>query len=363
MKKLEKMNFKGSFFICYIVFYYYGKIGKNDLKQRRCLFLTEASSFLEIRLTAVDDVSMLLGTHDKHLKLIEEMTETIIHTRGEMLQIVGEEPGLSLASSVIRTLQELIKRGIHVSTPDVVAALKMGQKGTLDYFIEMYEEEIVKDRNGKPIRVKNSGQKKYVEAVATHDVVFGIGPAGTGKTFLAVVLAIAALKKGEVQKIILTRPAVEAGENLGFLPGDLKEKVDPYLRPVYDALYQIFGLDHTNRLMERGIIEIAPLAYMRGRTLDDAFVILDEAQNTTVAQMKMFLTRLGYQSKMIVNGDASQIDLPKGTVSGLIHAERTLRQIKKIAFVNFEASDVVRHPVVAEIIKAYEKADFIKPKA
>ena len=308
--------------------------------------MTEASSSLEIRLTAADDISMLLGSHDKHVKLIEEMTETTIHTRGEMIQIIGEEPGLSLAQSVIRTLQELIKRGIHVSTPDVVTALKMGQKGTLDYFIEMYEEEIVKDRNGKPIRVKNSGQKQYVEAVAKHDIVFGVGPAGT-----------AALKKGEVQKIILTRPAVEAGENLGFLPGDLKEKVDPYLRPVYDALYQIFGLDHTNRLMERGIIEIAPLAYMRGRTLDDAFVILDEAQNTTVAQMKMFLTRLGYQSKMIVNGDTSQIDLPKGTMSGLIHAERTLKQIKKIAFVNFEASDVVRHPVVAEIIKAYEKAD------
>lgn len=319
--------------------------------------MTEESSSLEIRLTAADDVSMLLGAHDKHIKLIEETTETTIHTRGEIIQIIGEQSQISLAASAIRTLQELIKRGIHVSTPDVVTALKMGQKGTLDYFVEMYEEEIVKDRNGKPIRVKNSGQKKYVESVAKHDIVFGVGPAGTGKTFLAVVLAIAALKKGEVQKIILTRPAVEAGENLGFLPGDLKEKVDPYLRPVYDALYQIFGLDHTNRLMERGVIEIAPLAYMRGRTLDDAFVILDEAQNTTVAQMKMFLTRLGYQSKMIVNGDTSQIDLPRGTTSGLVHAERTLKQIKKIDFVNFEASDVVRHPVVAEIIKAYEKAD------
>ncbi|HIX70926.1 MAG TPA: PhoH family protein, partial [Candidatus Enterococcus stercoravium] len=210
--------------------------------------------------------------------------------------------------------------------------------------------------NGKPIRVKNAGQKTYVESVKKHDVVFGIGPAGTGKTFLAVVMAIAALKKGEVQKIILTRPAVEAGENLGFLPGDLKEKVDPYLRPVYDALYQIFGTDHTNRLMERGVIEIAPLAYMRGRTLEDAFVILDEAQNTTIAQMKMFLTRLGFNSKMIVNGDTSQIDLPKGVVSGLVHAERTLQNIKQIEFVTFEASDVVRHPVVAEIIEAYGQA-------
>ena len=198
-------------------------------------------------------------------------------------------------------------------------------------------------------------QKKYIDAVKTHDVIFGVGPAGTGKTFLAVVMAVAALKKGEVQKIILTRPAVEEGESLGFLPGDLKEKVDPYLRPVYDALYQIFGMDHTNRLMERGVIEIAPLAYMRGRTLDDAFVILDEAQNTTVAQMKMFLTRLGFSSKMIVNGDTSQIDLPRGVTSGLVNAERTLKDIEKIAFVNFEASDVVRHPVVAQIIQAYEK--------
>jgi phosphate starvation-inducible PhoH-like protein len=322
--------------------------------------LTEESVSLEIRLTAADDISMLLGTHDKHIKLIEETTETTINTRGEMIQILGEKDHAALAEKVIRALQELIKRGIHIHTPDIVTALKMAQKGTLSSFIEMYEEEIVKDRKGTPIRVKNSGQKRYVESVKKHDVVFGIGPAGTGKTFLAVVLAVSALKKGEVQKIILTRPAVEAGENLGFLPGDLKEKVDPYLRPVYDALYQIFGLEHTNRLMERGVIEIAPLAYMRGRTLDDAFVILDEAQNTTIAQMKMFLTRLGYQSKMIVNGDTSQIDLPRGTTSGLVHAERTLKSIKKIDFVNFEASDVVRHPVVAQIIEAYEKADLHK---
>lgn len=320
--------------------------------------MSDKSSFrLEIHLTAADDSSMLLGSHDKHIKLIEETTQADIYTRGELIQIEGEEAAVKQAEAVIRVLQELIKRGIHISTPDVVTALKMAQKGTLDTFVDLYEEEIVKDHKGKPIRVKNNGQKKYTESVKTHDVVFGIGPAGTGKTFLAVVLAVSALKRGEVQKIILTRPAVEAGENLGFLPGDLKEKVDPYLRPVYDALYQIFGVEHTNRLMERGVIEIAPLAYMRGRTLDDAFVILDEAQNTTIAQMKMFLTRLGYQSKMIVNGDVSQIDLPRGTMSGLIHAQRTLKAIKQIDFVTFEASDVVRHPVVAEIISAYEKAD------
>ncbi|MGM0140744.1 PhoH family protein [Enterococcus sp. AZ160] len=319
--------------------------------------MTDKTITIEITLSENDDVRLLLGAHDKNIKIIEDSTGTVIHTRGELIQIVGETEAAEKAQSVIRALQELIKRGINISTPDVITALNMVNKGSLDYFKDMYEEEIIKDRNGKPIRAKNAGQKKYIEAVRKHDVVFGVGPAGTGKTFLAVVMAIAALKKGQVQKIILTRPAVEAGENLGFLPGDLKEKVDPYLRPVYDALYQIFGMDHTNRLMERGVIEIAPLAYMRGRTLEDAFVILDEAQNTTIAQMKMFLTRLGFNSKMIVNGDTSQIDLPKGTLSGLIHAERTLQEIPKITFANFEAGDVVRHPVVAEIIRAYEEAD------
>ncbi|MDU1097491.1 MAG: PhoH family protein, partial [Streptococcus mitis] len=194
----------------------------------------------------------------------------------------------------------------------------------------------------------------YVDSVKQHDVTFGIGPAGTGKTFLAVTLAVTALKRGQVKRIILTRPAVEAGESLGFLPGDLKEKVDPYLRPVYDALYQILGKDQTTRLMEREIIEIAPLAYMRGRTLDDAFVILDEAQNTTIMQMKMFLTRLGFNSKMIVNGDISQIDLPRNVKSGLIDAQEKLKNIHQIDFVHFSAKDVVRHPVVAQIIRAYE---------
>ncbi|WYJ98177.1 PhoH-like protein [Enterococcus sp. DIV0212c] len=310
---------------------------------------------LELKLNDSDDVSMLLGTHDKHIKYLEENTAVTINTRGETIQLIGEEAQVELVASVLRTLQVLIQRGIKVSTPDVVSALKMAKSGDLATFVAMYEEEILKDHHGRAIRIKNVGQKRYIDAVRKHDIIFGIGPAGTGKTFLAVVMAIAALKKGEVQKIILTRPAVEAGESLGFLPGDLKEKVDPYLRPVYDALYQVFGMDHTNRLMERGVIEIAPLAYMRGRTLDDAFVILDEAQNTTVAQMKMFLTRLGFNSRMIVNGDTSQVDLPKGVASGLIHAERTLQSIDKISFVHFDAGDVVRHPVVAQIIRAYEK--------
>lgn len=308
----------------------------------------------EIKLDAKDDISMLLGTHDKHIKFLEDNTETTINTRGETIQIIGPKDEAKLVVEIIRALQVLIDRGIKVATPDVMTALRLGRDNHLDEFIMMYEEELLKDRNGKPIRPKNIGQSRYIAAIRKSDVVFGVGPAGTGKTYLAIVMAIAALKKGEVQRIILTRPAVEAGESLGFLPGDLKEKVDPYLRPMYDALHQIFGVEHTNRLLERGVIEIAPLAYMRGRTLDDAFVILDEAQNTTISQMKMFLTRLGFNSKMIVNGDTSQVDLPKGQVSGLIHAERTLRGIKKIRFVSFEAGDVVRHPVVAEIIEAYE---------
>jgi len=309
----------------------------------------------EIHLQSTDDFALLVGTHDKHVKLVEENTNTQICARGEIIQIIGTEHDVANAEQVFQVLLTLINRGININTADVVSALNFMNQGKLPSFLAMYEEEIMKDRAGKAIRAKTIGQSHYITAVRRHDVVFGIGPAGTGKTFLAVVLAIAALKKGQVEKIILTRPAVEAGEKLGFLPGDLKEKVDPYLRPVYDALYQVFGVDHTNRLMERGIIEIAPLAYMRGRTLENAFVILDEAQNTTIAQMKMFLTRLGFHSKMIVNGDASQIDLPRGVTSGLIHAQQTLQGIKQIDFVHFDAADVVRHPVVAEIIRAYEK--------
>lgn len=315
---------------------------------------------IEMKLSNEDDAQLLFGAHDRHLKFLEENLNVQINTRGETVQILGEEEKSKVAREVLSALMILIQRGIKIATPDVVSAMKLTLSGNLPEFIAMYEEEILKDRFGKPIRIKNLGQKNYVEATKKNDIVFGIGPAGTGKTFLAVVLAIAALKKGEVKRIILTRPAVEAGESLGFLPGDLKEKVDPYLRPIYDALYQIFGTEHTNRLIERGVIEIAPLAYMRGRTLDDAFVILDEAQNTTTMQMKMFLTRLGFNSKMMVNGDISQIDLPKGTLSGLIHAERTLNGVRKISFIEFDAKDVVRHPVVADIIRAYEKENTAK---
>ena len=230
----------------------------------------------------------------------------------------------------------------------------MAKNGEINKFVALYEEEITKDSSGKPIRVKTLGQKIYVDDILHHDITFGIGPAGTGKTYLAVVLATTALRRGQVKRIIVTRPAVEAGESLGFLPGDLQEKVDPYLRPIYDALHQVLGKVTVERMLERGTIEIAPLAYMRGRTLDDAFVILDEAQNTTTMQMKMFLTRLGFNSKMVINGDVSQIDLPRKTKSGLIDAKDKLAKVKQVSFVYFSAKDVVRHPVVAEIIKAYE---------
>lgn len=308
----------------------------------------------------VEDASVLpqlLGSQDKNIQLLEEALDVIIHSRGTHIEIKGTQENVKTVESLLLQLQELISRGIPISQSDIVMAIQMAERGSTDFFSNLYDEEISKTYTGKVIRAKNIGQKHYYQAVKRKDIVFGIGPAGTGKTFLAVVMAVKALKEGKVQKIIVTRPAVEAGENLGFLPGDLKEKVDPYLRPIYDSLYAVYGMEHTTRLMERGVIEIAPLAYMRGRTLDDAFVILDEAQNTTTAQMKMFLTRLGFGSKMIINGDKTQIDLPKGVRSGLIDAEIKLKGISEITFVSFDAHDVVRHPVVADIIRAYEEKE------
>lgn len=297
----------------------------------------------------------LLGTQDKYVALLEQGMDVCVNTFGDELKITGEDEDVHLTIAVLNQLVKLLEQGISISSTDIVSAMKMAHRGTLQYFTDLYSEKIINDRKGRPIRVKNFGQRQYVRAMKNNDITFGIGPAGTGKTYLAVAMAIAALKRGDVERIVLTRPAVEAGESLGFLPGDLKEKVDPYLRPIYDALNNIFGADHTQRLMERDTIEVAPLAYMRGRTLDNAFVILDEAQNTTNAQMKMFLTRLGFGSKMVVNGDVSQIDLPKGNCSGLISAPRILANVPSIEFVHFTAEDVVRHPVVAKIITAYEE--------
>lgn len=296
----------------------------------------------------------LFGVQDEYLYIIEKEMDVSIHSRGTQVEIEGTAQHVQLVVDLLEQLEELIQITPSLKTIDVLNGIRMAKQGTLSSLIKMYEEVIGKDKEGRPIRVKNAGQWEYVQAIKKNDVVFGVGPAGTGKTYLAVVMAVAAMRRGDVSRIVLTRPAVEAGESLGFLPGDLKEKVDPYLRPLYDALYSIFGTEHTERLLERETIEIAPLAYMRGRTLDDAFVILDEAQNTTVQQMKMFLTRLGFGSKMIINGDVTQIDLLRGTKSGLIHATHILRQVPGVARVSFSADDVVRHPLVAKIIHAYE---------
>lgn len=302
-----------------------------------------------------ENIQKLVGVNDGNLKLIEDGYEVALDDLGQEIKVTGPEDQVKTVMRVLKALDKVAANGINLTPADVVSAMKMADKGTTEYFGDLYKEILIRDAKGRPVRVKNMTQKKYVEAIQKSDVVFGIGPAGTGKTFLAVVCAVAAFKKGEVSKIILTRPAVEAGESLGFLPGDLKEKVDPYLRPIYDSLYAILGQGTTDRLIERRVIEIAPLAYMRGRTLEEAFVILDEAQNTTDAQMKMFLTRLGFNSKMVVNGDVTQVDLPGKVHSGLITAMHILEGIDQIKFVEFSASDVVRHPVVAKIIKAYEE--------
>lgn len=302
-----------------------------------------------------ENIQKLVGVNDGNLKLLSEGYDLSVSDVGNEIVIAGDdEEKIKKVVAVLKALDSVVNTGVNIGAPDTVSAMKMADKGTTEYFADLYKKVLIRDAKGRPIRVKNMGQKRYVEAIDKSDVVFGIGPAGTGKTFLAVVCAIAAFKKGEVSRIILTRPAVEAGESLGFLPGDLKEKVDPYLRPIYDSLYAILGTNTTDRLMERGVIEVAPLAYMRGRTLDDAFVILDEAQNTTDAQMKMFLTRLGFNSKMVVNGDMTQVDLPGRQHSGLIDARHILKNIDQIKFINFSANDVVRHPVVAKIITAYE---------
>lgn len=305
--------------------------------------------------TKPDNIMNLVGVNDANLRLIEESYDIKVTDTGSEIEVVGNDENVKKVLDILTALDRVVSKGVNINATDVVSAVKMADKGTLEFFGELYNKVLIRDAKGRSIRVKNMGQKSYVDAIKKYDVVFGVGPAGTGKTFLAVVMAVSAFKKGEVSRIILTRPAVEAGESLGFLPGDLKEKVDPYLRPIYDSLYTILGTDTTNRLMERGLIEVAPLAYMRGRTLDDAFVILDEAQNTTEAQMKMFLTRLGFNSKMIVNGDQTQIDLPGRARSGLLQAEHILRDIDQVKFIRFTFNDVVRHPVVAKIVKAYEE--------
>nr|WP_257346627.1 PhoH family protein [Pseudalkalibacillus decolorationis] len=296
----------------------------------------------------------LFGPNDAHLKTIEQALDVEIVTRGGGVAVSGNDATAQLVEDVLNSLLILVKKGAQLTARDVIYAIQLAQQGLLDELDQLYEEEITTNVKGKPIRAKTLGQRYYINAIKKNDLVFGIGPAGTGKTYLAVVMAVKALKEGKIKRIILTRPAVEAGESLGFLPGDLKEKVDPYLRPLYDALHDLLGAEHTERLIDRGTIEIAPLAYMRGRTLDEAFVLLDEAQNTTPEQMKMFLTRLGFGSKMIITGDVTQVDLPKGKESGLRMVQKLLDNIQGIRLVYMQQSDVVRHPLVQKIINAYE---------
>lgn len=316
--------------------------------------MQESKETIDLHTEEHQNTLSLFGTNDRNIKQIEEYLPVTIITRGGQIQISGNSDDVNVVKSLLLAVMKIIKKGINVTERDIIYGIELAKQGKIEQFETLFEDEITKNQQGKPIRVKTLGQRDYVQSIKANDLVFGIGPAGTGKTYLAVVLAAKALRNGDVKRMVLTRPAVEAGESLGFLPGDLKEKVDPYLRPLYDALHDIFGVEHTDRLMERGTIEIAPLAYMRGRTLDDVFVILDEAQNTTPEQMKMFLTRLGFGSKMVITGDVSQIDLPKGVISGLKVTEQKLKNIKGISFNYLKGSDVVRHPLVQRIIEAYE---------
>ena len=301
-------------------------------------------------------IQNIFGQFDKHIKLIEKQYHVAVVLRDDTLKIVGEEGLVSKATDVINALLKIAEQGDTVTEQNVLYALSLNKTGEVHNLYELNKDDqvICHTINGKPIKAKTLGQKKYLDAIDKNMIVFGVGPAGTGKTYLAMAKAITAFKNNEVNRIILTRPAIEAGEKLGFLPGDLQSKVDPYLRPLYDALYEIMGAESFLKNMEKGLIEVAPLAYMRGRTLDNAYIVLDEAQNTTPAQMKMFLTRIGFGSKAIITGDLSQKDLPKDTISGLDIALKVLHDIEDISVIHLTSDDVVRHPLVQRIVNAYE---------
>jgi phosphate starvation-inducible PhoH-like protein len=308
-----------------------------------------------IAVDKLDKISGLFGSFDENIISVENEFNVQISNRGDELKVTGDAEGVAKAVRAINSLMKLLSRGEALNEQNVRYIISLVNEGEEQKIEELGQDCICISSKGKPVRPKTLGQKQYVEAIRKNTIVMGIGPAGTGKTYLAVAMAVAAFKAKEVSRIILTRPAVEAGEKLGFLPGDLQNKVDPYLRPLYDALFEMFGTEVYQRMIDRSSIEIAPLAYMRGRTLDDAFIILDEAQNTTPEQMKMFLTRLGFQSKAVITGDITQIDLPEGKRSGLIEAARILRNIDDIGIVSFNEKDVVRHHLVQKIILAYDK--------
>ena len=301
-----------------------------------------------------NQVSNVFGQFDVHIKKIERTLAVTVVLRGDQLKVIGNEQNAKAAVNVFTQLIALANRGNVITEQNVNYALSLLEEHKESAIVDIDKDIICHTINGKPVKPKTIGQKKYVEAIRKKMIVFGMGPAGTGKTYLAMAMAITAFKNGEVNRIILTRPAIEAGEKLGFLPGDLQSKIDPYLRPLYDALYQIMGAESFQRNMEKGLIEVAPLAYMRGRTLDNAFIILDEAQNTTPAQMKMFLTRIGFGSKVVVTGDATQKDLAPGAKSGLDVALKVLNKIDDIGICNLTSQDVVRHPLVQKIVQAYD---------
>lgn len=303
----------------------------------------------------MENAVSLFGSFDENIRLIESEFSVTVLNRGSDLKISGEAENVAKATTAIERLLALINKGEALSDQNVRYVISLVKDGEEDKLMSLSSDCVCITSKGKPVKPKTLGQKKYVEAIRKNTIVLGAGPAGTGKTYLAVAMAVTAFRAKEVNRIILTRPAVEAGEKLGFLPGDLQQKVDPYLRPLYDALFDMLGAEAFARYQERGSIEVAPLAYMRGRTLDDSFIILDEAQNTTREQMKMFLTRLGFNSKMVVTGDVTQIDLPDGKRSGLTDAMKILRNVPDISINTFTEKDVVRHKLVQDIIKAYEK--------
>ena len=307
-------------------------------------------------------LSSIFGTYDSNIRKIEDEYNVSVVNRGDDVVISGEEAGVLKAKTVVHALSKLAKSGQIIEEQNVNYIVSETNDNNATQLNDINDDFICLTMNGRALRPKTLGQKKYVDSIRKNTIVFGVGPAGTGKTYLAMAMAITAFKNNEVNRIILTRPAIEAGENLGFLPGDLQQKVDPYLRPLYDALYEIMGAENFARNMEKGAIEVAPLAYMRGRTLDNSFIVLDEAQNTTPEQMKMFLTRIGYGSKAVVTGDTTQIDLPRGKNSGLIESTKILKNIDDIAICNLTNKDVVRHPLVQKIIAAYEKFEQKKAK-
>lgn len=310
---------------------------------------------MRLKVDSLEVLAALFGNLDENIRVLEETYRVNISSRDGDILIVGTEEAGEKVKGILYSLMEIIRLGEKLDTQKIQYAMSLMEDNQSDKLVDLYENVLCVTSKGRFIKAKTLGQQTYIEAIRKNDVVFGIGPAGTGKTFLSVAMAVKAFKNKEVSRIIISRPAVEAGESLGFLPGDLQQKVDPYLRPLYDALYEILGVEQYLKYKERGMIEVVPLAYMRGRTLDNAFIILDEAQNTTIPQMKMFLTRFGFGSKVVVNGDITQQDLPMGKKSGLVNAADVLKNVQGISFVHLTDKDVVRHEMVKRIIKEYEK--------